>query len=200
MTWPFGNLTPLAFDLIMADNPWHFDLYSEKGNAKSAQAQYATMSLDDLKALPVGHLARGDAVLFMWATWPMLPQAMEVMAAWGFPYTSGGVWHKKTAHGHTAFGTGYRLRSASEPWLLGIVGNPKTSRSHRNVIEGLAREHSRKPEEAYAWCESYMPNARRADLFSREQRDGWSSWGLESTKFNAKKGVHDLQVREDREP
>ena len=184
MTWPFGNLQPLSFDLIMADPPWHFDLYSEKGNTKSAQAQYGTMSLDDIKALPVGHLARGDAALFLWATWPMLPQAMAVLTAWGFQYVSGGVWHKKTVHGHTAFGTGYRLRSASEPWLLGIVGNPKTSRAHRNVIEGLAREHSRKPEEAYAWCESYMPHARRADLFSRETRPGWEAWGNESGKFD----------------
>lgn len=184
MTWPFGNLATLAYDLIMADCPWDFQLYSEKGSSKSAQAQYDCMGIGALKALPVGHLARGDAALFMWATWPMLPQAIEVMSAWGFPYTSGGVWHKKTTHGHTAFGTGYRLRSASEPWLLGIVGNPKTSRSHRNVIEGLAREHSRKPEEAYAWCESYMPNARRADLFSRTTRLGWEAWGNEVGKFD----------------
>lgn len=184
MMWPFGNLQPLAYDLIMADSPWDFALYSDKGNAKSASAQYRTMSLGDLKSLPVGHLARGDAVLFMWATWPMLPQAMEVMAVWGFRYTSGGVWHKKTKHGLTSFGTGYRLRSASEPWLLGITGNPTTSRSHRNVIEGLAREHSRKPDEAYAWCESYMPKARRADLFSRQSRAGWESWGVEAGKFD----------------
>lgn len=182
--WPFNPLSPLVYSMIVVDPPWNFSLWSKKGEKKSAQAQYQTMSLDDLKALPVGHLARGDAALFLWATWPMLPQALEVMTAWEFQYVSGGVWHKKTKHGLTAFGTGYRLRSASEPWLLGTVGNPKTSRSHRNVIEGLAREHSRKPDEAYQWCESYMPHARRADLFSRQARPGWDSWGAEAGKFD----------------
>ena len=185
MTWPFGDLLPLSYDMIMVDSPWTFQLYSVKGEKKSAQAQYGTMGMGDIKRLPVDQLASGDAVLFMWATWPMLPQAIEVMAAWRFRFVSGGVWHKRTKNGKTAFGTGYRVRSASEPWLLGTIGNPKTSRRHRNVIEGLAREHSRKPNEAYAWAESYMPHARRADLFARESRPGWSSWGRESTKFDA---------------
>lgn len=184
MTWPFGDLQAMGYDVVLADPPWSFQLYSAKGEKKSAQAQYQTMSLADIKALPVDHLARGDAVLFLWATWPMLPQAMEVMDAWRFRYVSGGVWHKRTKHGLTAFGTGYRLRSASEPWLLGTVGNPKTSRRHRNVIEGLARQHSRKPDEAYAWLESYMPHARRADLFSRQSRPGWDAWGDEAARFD----------------
>ncbi len=184
MIWPFGILEPLSYSMIMVDVPWTFQLYSAKGEKKSAQAQYKTMSLADIKAMPVGHLAAGDAVLFMWATWPMLPAAMEVMDAWQFKYVSGGVWHKRTKNGLTAFGTGYRVRSASEPWLLGTVGNPKTSRSHRNVIEGLAREHSRKPNEAYAWAETYVPHARRVDIFSRQSRPGWDSWGDETTRFD----------------
>lgn len=191
--WPFGDLQMFGYDLIQADPPWHFSLYSDKGDKKSAQAQYGTMSLDAIKDLPVDQLAGDDAALFLWATWPMLPQAFEVMAAWRFRYVSGGVWHKKTKHGRTAFGTGYRLRSASEPWLLGVIGNPQTSRSHRNVIEGLAREHSRKPDEAYAWCESYMPHARRVDLFARETRPGWTSWGNENSKFNLTTTDEDAQ-------
>jgi N6-adenosine-specific RNA methylase IME4 len=184
MIWPFGDLRSFSYDLLMIDCPWHFQLYSERGERKSAQAQYKCMSLDAIKALPVGDLAAPDSALFMWATWPLLGAAMETMQAWGFRYVSGGVWHKRTKHGKSAFGTGYRLRSACEPWLLGTIGNPKTSRSHRNVIEGLAREHSRKPDEAYTWCESYMPNARRADVFSREHRAGWESCGNEANKFD----------------
>jgi len=184
VTWPFDPLPAMSFDLVMIDIPWTFKLYSAKGEQKSAQAQYPTMTLAEIKALPVAHLARGDAVLFMWATWPLLPQAMATLETWGFKYASGGVWHKRTPKGKTAFGTGYRLRSASEPWLLGTVGKPKTSRSHRNLFEGLARQHSRKPNEAYAWCESYMPHARRADVFSRETRPGWESCGNEAGKFD----------------
>ncbi len=184
MIWPFGDLRPLSYDLICADPPWSFKTYSEKGHGKSAQRHYDCMSLDDIKELPVGELAAKDCCLFLWATWPMLPQAMGVMKAWGFAYKTGGVWHKKTKHGKTAFGTGYRVRSASEPWLLGFVGNPATSRSERNVIEGEAREHSRKPEDAYAWMERYMPDARRLELFSRQTRPGWNAFGNEEGKFD----------------
>ena len=184
MTWPFGDLQPLSYDLIMADCPWSFELYSEKGQAKSAQAKYACMSVEDIAALPVGHLAKKDAVLFMWATFPMLTDALLVMRSWGFRYCTGGAWQKRTVNGKPAFGTGYRLRSSVEPWLIGVVGRPITSRSHRNMIDGLARQHSRKPDEAYRWCESYMPHARRADLFAREKREGWEAWGNEVGKFN----------------
>lgn len=178
------DLQPLSYDFIMADPPWRFDNWSHAGEHKNASAKYECMPTTDICALPVGQLARGDCVLFLWATWPMLEDALRVMKAWTFTYVSGGVWHKRTRKGLTHFGTGYRLRSASEPWLLGTMGNPTTSRRHRNLIEGIAREHSRKPDEAYAWAESYMPHARRADLFSRQQRDGWDAWGNEATKFN----------------
>jgi N6-adenosine-specific RNA methylase IME4 len=166
--------------MIVADPPWSFRTYSAKGQKKSADAHYRCMSLDGIKALPVNQLAAADAVLLLWATAPMLREGLEVMASWGFRYVSMGVWHKRTAHGCTAFGTGYRLRSACEPWLLGVVGNPKTSRSHRNLFEGLIREHSRKPDSAYQWAESYVPGARRADLFSRQTRPGWEAWGNEA--------------------
>jgi N6-adenosine-specific RNA methylase IME4 len=185
MTWPFGNLQMFGYDMIVADPPWSFELYSEKGEKKSAQAQYDCMSLDDIKRLPVSHLAAPDCCLFMWATWPMLPQCLEVLKAWGFRYVTGGHWHKLTASGKQAFGTGYRVRCASEPWFIGLTGNPTTSRSLRNAIEGVVREHSRKPEEAYTWAEQYIPNARRVELFSRQERPGWEVWGNESQKFNA---------------
>ena len=172
-----------GYDLVFADCPWAFELYSERGQKKSAQAQYDCMSLEDIKALPVDQLAGKDCLLFLWATWPMLPQAFEVMEAWKFKYVSGGHWAKKTTKGKLAFGTGYRLRSASEPWLIGTIGNPTTSKSARNAIEGAVREHSRKPEEAYKWCESYMPNARRVELFSRMPRPGWESWGDQQNHF-----------------
>jgi len=183
-SWPFAPLEPASADLVMADPGWSFKTYSDKGLAKSAQAQYQCMTLADIKALPVRALAAKDAILFLWATAPMLPQAFEVMAAWGFKYSSMGVWHKRTRHGRTQFGTGFRMRSACEPFLIGTVGSPKTSRSHRNLIEGLCREHSRKPSEAYSWAETYMKDARRVELFSRETRPGWAVWGNEVDKFS----------------
>lgn len=185
MTWPFGNLQYGAYDLIMADPPWSFKTFSAKGLKKSPQSHYACMSLDDIKALPVGALAKPDALLMLWATNPMLESAFDVMRCWGFTPKTAGHWVKKTKHGKLGFGTGYIVRAAGEPFLIGAVGKPKTTRSCRSVIEGPAREHSRKPEEAYDWAERLMPGARRADLFSRQSRPGWESWGNEKTKFDA---------------
>lgn len=185
MTWPFGALPPFGFDMLMVDPPWSFALRSDKGEAKSPQAQYACMPLSAIKALPVAQLARGDAILWLWATNPMLPQALEVMAAWGFVFSTSGTWVKTTPGGKLAFGTGYVLRSASEPFLIGRLGQPRTGRSVRSVIMAPAREHSRKPDEAYAAAEALLPGAlRRADLFSRETRAGWTSWGREAGKFD----------------
>jgi N6-adenosine-specific RNA methylase IME4 len=183
--WAFAPLPPLSFDLIFADPPWSFKLYSAKGERKSAQAQYHCMDLDTIKALPVATLASPNAVLLLWATAPMLQEGLDTMRAWGFTYKSMGVWHKRTINGCTAFGTGYRLRSACEPFLLGVIGKPQTSRSHRNLIEGLARTHSRKPDAAYEWGETYMPGARRADLFARQVRPGWHAWGDQKDLYNA---------------
>ena len=184
-SWPFGALRPLSYGVIMADPPWSFALYSEAGAAKSAQAQYGCMATADIAALPVGHLARGDCWLWLWATYPMLPQAFEVMSAWGFSYVTGGPWVKRGESGKLAFGTGYVLHTCSELFLLGRFGNPATcSRSIRNVIEAPRREHSRKPDEAYAMAETLFGEVARLDLFSRESRPGWDAFGLEAGKFD----------------
>lgn len=181
--WPWGDLQPHSYDFIMSDFAWEFALRSDKGEAKSAQAQYKVMSLAEIKDLPVLDLCAKNAVHWMWATNPMLPQAIEVMRAQGFEYKTAGTWLKTTVHGKIAFGTGYILRSSSEPFLIGTRGNPKTTKSVRSGFMGLAREHSRKPEEAYSAAERLMPRARRLELFSRTNRPGWDHFGDETGKF-----------------
>lgn len=183
-TWPFGELRPFSYDLLMVDPPWRFDTWSDKGKKhKSPEAHYRTLSLEEICAFPVGHLAGGDAILWLWATHPMLPQQLEVIKAWGFRFVTSGVWVKRTKTGKLAFGTGYRLRSASEPFLIATNGDPKTARTVRTVIEGPVRRHSEKPIEAFAAAEQLMPNARRIELFSRTNRPGWTAWGDEAGKF-----------------
>ena len=169
--------------MIMVDPPWRFANYSSKGEEKNATAHYTCLTMPELKAIPVGDLAGGDCAIWMWATNPMLPQAIELMAAWGFQFKTAGHWTKRTRTGKLAFGTGYILRSAGEPFLIGTVGRPRFSRSVRSVIDAEIREHSRKPEEAYAAAEELVPDVRRADLFSRQSRPGWDSWGDEVGKF-----------------
>ncbi|MBB4267712.1 MT-A70 family methyltransferase [Roseospira visakhapatnamensis] len=190
-TWPFDPLRPLTYRCIVADPPWRFALYSERtGAARSPQAHYTCMDLNAIKALPVGQLAAGDCLLCLWATAPMLPQALEVMAAWGFTFKTMGVWAKQSKRGDKqAFGTGYILRSAAEPYLIGTVGRVRVlSHSVRNCIQAPIREHSRKPAEIYRDLEA-LTDGTRADLFSRESRPGWDSWGQQAGLFDAIGGV-----------
>ncbi|WP_226562173.1 MT-A70 family methyltransferase [Salipiger thiooxidans] len=188
MTHTFQSIeqVPLfRYGMIMADPPWHYELRSPAGEAKAPQAKYECAPLDWIKELPVGHLAAPDCVLWLWATNPMLPQALEVMAAWGFTFKTAGHWSKKTRHGKQAFGTGYLLRCAGEPFLIGTIGSPRVSKAVRSVIEGPIREHSRKPDEAFAAAEMLVPNVRRIELFSRQERAGWDVMGNEVGRFAA---------------
>jgi N6-adenosine-specific RNA methylase IME4 len=201
----FLSLRPAGgFSLIMADPPWSYEMRSEKGYAKAPEAQYATMPLAEIAAMPVELLAAEDCLLWLWAVNPQLPHAIEVLAAWGFTFKTAGTWLKRSTRGKVSFGTGYILRSANEPFLIGTRGKPKTTRSTRSAvishderirgmegdwplgtitIEAAAREHSRKPDEAFRAAEELMPEVRRLELFSREKRRGWASWGNEVEKF-----------------
>lgn len=183
----FLSLRPAGgFDLIMADPPWRFQTRSAKGvTVKGAGGQYQTMTLAEIQGLPVADLAARDCVVWLWATNPMLPEAISVLQAWGFAYKTAGHWSKKTVNGKQAFGTGYILRCAGEPFLIGTKGSPKCARNVRSVIEGPVREHSRKPEEAFAAAEALIPEARRIELFSRTDRPGWTTWGNEAGKFGS---------------
>lgn len=174
---------PEGYSLIMADPAWHFKTRSKKGDAKSPQAKYRTMTLDEIKAMPVADLAAKDCHLWLWCTNPHIPEALEVMAAWGFTFSTAGHWPKITKNGKLAFGTGYVFRGAGEPYLIGKRGKPKNTRGTRSVIFGQVREHSRKPDEVYAEAERWMPNATRMDLFSRQRREGWHCWGDQADLF-----------------
>lgn len=170
-----------GYDLIMADPPWAFATRSPRGvTHKGAGGQYRCQSLDWIKELPVASLAARDCLLWLWATNPMLPQAFEVMRSWGFDFRTAGHWSKRNPEsGKLAFGTGYILRCAGEPFLIGVRGTPRCSRSVRSVVEGPRRAHSQKPEEAYLAAESLLPDAARIELFSRMERPGWICWGDE---------------------
>jgi len=199
----FVKLRPAGgFQLIMADPAWQFSTWSDKGLGKSADAHYGCTPLEWICGLPVRELAGPNCLLWLWATNPMLPQAIEVMSAWGFTFKTAGTWVKRTRHGKVGFGTGYILRSANEPFLIGTIGKPRTTRSTRSAlvtgpddgvgddwpsniftIEGELRAHSQKPEAGYAACEALMPDAKRLELFSRTNRAGWSVWGNEVGKL-----------------
>ncbi len=185
--WPFKGLQPGKYNLVMADPPWQFELYSGEGEEKSAQAKYECMKLEDIVSLPVADLAAPDCLLWLWATAPMLDQQIDVLKRWGFEFTTSGVWVKTTKRGKLAFGTGYVLRNSHELFLIGTRGDPKTSKSVRSVVMGERREHSRKPETAFQAAEKLIASATRCELFSRTNRPGWDVWGNETGKFNQMK-------------
>lgn len=182
MMRPFGG-----YGLIVVDPPWQWDAWSSKGLGKSPQAHYDCTPLDWIKALPVRDaLAGRDCLLWLWATNPMLPQAIEVMAAWGFTYCTAGHWSKRTKNGKQAFGGGYVLRCAGEPFLIGKVGAPKVqSKSVRSVIEARIGAHSEKPDAAFEAARALIPEAPAIEVFSRKSRTGWDTWGNETGKLDA---------------
>lgn len=182
--WPFGDLTPLCYGVILCDPPGLFRNYSVKGEAKNPLAHYACMDLDAIKALPVSHLAAPDCALVMWATAPMLPAAIDTLKAWGFAFKSAGAWAKQSSTGKKwSFGTGYCYRSAAEFWLLGTIGNPaQRVRNVRNLIVAPIREHSRKPDQMHTDIEALWPGPY-VELFGRAPRAGWDIWGNQTNKF-----------------
>lgn len=227
VTQEFFDLRPAGgFGLIMADPPWSYENFSAAGEGKNAKAHYGCMGLDALGALPVSLLAADNCMLWLWATNPMLPQALQVMALWGFQFKTAGTWVKRTVHGKLGFGTGYILRSANEPFLIGTRGSPRAARTVRSVVtsteavsvsaaaatadwpataitvDAIAREHSRKPDAAFAAAEALMPHAARIELFSRESRPGWTCWGNEVTKFDDPNAIEAVRgiLRIDEEP
>lgn len=185
----FSDIPLFRYGLIMTDPPWQFENWSAKGEYKNASEKYGCMDIDDIKSMNVGHLAGKDCVLWLWATNPLLRQAFEVIDAWGFKYVTAGHWIKRTKHEKLAFGTGYALRSAGEPFLIASNGTPETAKNVRSVIEGVGgclqaqvREHSRKPDEAFSEAMK-LAKGPYLELFSRQERDGWDAFGNQVDKF-----------------
>lgn len=182
--WPFGTLRMFGYGLILADPPWLFELHSVRGQAKSPQAHYDCMPTDQIAAMPVGQLAGRDAICLMWATAPMLPDALVVMRSWGFAFKTSAAWAKRSSRDRSwAFGTGFILRSAAEFLLVGTAGEPEIrSRSVRNLLVAPVRGSSRKPDAVYDMAEA-LSAGPYVELFARQRRRGWDSWGNEADKY-----------------
>lgn len=174
------------YNIIYADPPWSFKTWSEKGEGKSASQHYDIMTLEDICNLPVADIAEKDCCLFLWCINSMLPQALQVIEAWGFTYkTVAFNWIKTTKSGSPCFGMGFWTRQSSEMCLLATKGKP-SPQAHdvRQTLLSPRREHSRKPDEVRDMIERLAPGLHRVELFAREVVDGWDAWGNEVNKFN----------------
>ncbi|TVQ34630.1 MAG: DNA methyltransferase [Geminicoccaceae bacterium] len=182
------------YRVIYADPPWSFATYSARGKGRTADAHYDTLDLEGIKALPVADWAAPDCVLFLWATDPLLPAALDVVHAWGFTYkTVGFYWAKlnKRTEGALGFGErdfftgmGFWTRANPEPCLLATRGKPKrVSAGVKKLVVSPRREHSRKPDVVAERIEALVAGPY-LELFARAARPGWDVWGNQTALFD----------------
>jgi N6-adenosine-specific RNA methylase IME4 len=182
-------------NVIYADPPWRFEPWSRiSGMDRAADNHYESMSLEEIKALRVP--AAPDCVLFLWATQPMLPQALEVMAAWGFTYVSHWVWEKD------GIGLGCWSRNVHELLLIGTRGDvpaPLPGEQLESIIQAPRGEHSAKPEVFARIIEQMFPSVPKLEMFARSHRPGWDVWGAEvmaeAAEWPPVKGLTDGQFQ-----
>lgn len=165
-----GAGAPLTlYDVIYADPPWCYENRCPSGNVHE---QYDTMDDDDICGLCPPAAKR--AVLYLWATAPRLPTALDVMLAWGFAYKSCAIWDKKRT------GIGYWFLGQHEILMVGTRGNvspPVPTLRISSVIRCGRGRHSAKPEYVRDMIEKWFPNAKRLEMFSRLKRPGWDVFG-----------------------
>lgn len=178
------------FKTILADPPWQFQNRTGKVAPEHKRLnRYGTMSLDDIKALPVVDAAEETSHLYLWVPNALLPEGLEVMQAWGFHYKSNIVWQKiRKDGGPDGRGVGFYFRNVTELILFGVRGkNARTlqpGRSQVNLISTRKREHSRKPDEQYDLIQACSPGPY-LELFARGERPGWAIWGNQANESYA---------------
>ncbi len=205
----FKQFKGQKFNLIYCDPAWQFGNKKTGGSMTSGAAhQYkSTMSVDELKAMPIDDIAADDCILVMWYVGSMPQEALDVVQAWGFTLKNmnGFVWNKLTVNNNPFFGMGFWTRAGSESAIIAVKGKPKVaSRSVRavgfyepesldeilkhTIFSGTFKigQHSEKPNEFREACVDLAGDVPRVELFSRKRVKGWAVWGNEVGKLNKK--------------
>ena len=185
------NNPPQRYDVIYADPPWAFTNAKTGGSMKSgAAAQYPTMTLDEMKALPVNELASDNALLVMWWVGSQPKEAIALLEAWGFELRNmnGFVWNKLTQLNKPFFGMGFYTRAGSESCIIATKGKFKpVCKSVRAVnhaeaqvqFEARVGRHSEKPKQVRDLIEELAGDVPRVELFARKTASGWDAFGNE---------------------
>lgn len=179
------------YKIIYADPPWSYG-DKMKGHSFSLDHEYETQDIEWIKSLKVGELADKDCVLFLWAVSPLLPEAFEVIKAWGFKFkTIAFIWSKKYKNGDPVSNLGRWTMGNIEMCLLATKGKPqRVCKNVKQLIEDLRVEHSRKPDSVRERIVELMGDLPRIELFAREDNqptltgkgifDGWDVFGNEA--------------------
>lgn len=167
------------YNIIYADPPWKYGTDVSK--------HYPTVPIEDIYKFPIDKFADKDCALFLWVTYPILPEALETVKKWGFRYvTTAFTWIKTNKNnGQPFFGLGNWTRANAEICVLGFRGKlPRKSNKVAQVVLSPLREHSRKPDEIRDKIVELLGDLPRIELFSRQSVNGWDCWGNETNKFN----------------
>jgi N6-adenosine-specific RNA methylase IME4 len=175
------------FGTILADPPWQFLNRTGKVAPEHRRlCRYPTLSLDEIKSIPVSEVAKAQSHLYLWVPNALLSEGLEVMKAWSFTYKTNLVWYKiRKDGGPDGRGVGFYFRNVTELVLFGTKGKLRTEapgRSQVNIISSRKREHSRKPDELYSVIEQCSLGPY-LELFARGGRKNWTQWGNEAEDY-----------------
>jgi N6-adenosine-specific RNA methylase IME4 len=183
---PFGDVSG-QFGTLLIDPPWRFANRTGKMAPEHKRLhRYATLSVDELGALPVGDLALPQSHLYLWCPNALLAEGLHLVRAWGFTYKTNLVWYKtRKDGGPDGRGVGFYFRNVTELLLFGVRGKLRTrppGRRQVNILVTRKQEHSWKPDEQYGLIESCSPGPY-LELFARRQRPGWACWGDQADSY-----------------
>lgn len=180
------------FQIIYVDPPWS---YNDKKCEGAAEKQYNCISLSDLCSLPVKEIAAKDCVLFMWATYPKIEDALSLIRAWGFEYKSITFqWIKQNRSGKGFFfGLGRWTRGNTECCLIAVKGKPKRiSNKVSQLVFSPLQRHSQKPTIVREKIVELIGNLPRIELFARVKAEGWDSIGNEIDGKDIKQSLEEI--------
>lgn len=187
----FKNYTSnKKYKTIYADPPWQFQNRTGKVAPENKKLnRYETMTLEEIKALPVSEICEDEAHLYLWVPNALLIEGLEVLKAWGFTYKTNLIWEKVRKDGQPdGRGVGFYFRNVTEILLFGVKTKRKSDtyrtldpgRSQVNLIRTMKREHSRKPDEFVDLIER-CSEGPYIELFARGNREKWDMWGNQAT-------------------
>lgn len=176
------------FSTVLADPPWQFENRTGKMAPEHKRlSRYATLSLEEIKSIPVENGLTETAHLYMWVPNALLPEGIEVLRSWGFDYKTNIVWYKiRLDGGPDGRGVGFYFRNVTEILLFGTKGKKARTldpgRTQTNIITSRKREHSRKPDEQYKIIES-CSRGPFLEMFARGNRPNWTCWGNQADEY-----------------
>ena len=185
---------PNHYSTVLIDPPWRFANRTGKMAPEHRRlSRYSTMTVEEMKELPVPKLVAPQSHLYLWCPNALLAEGLDLMQGWGFTYKTNLVWYKiRKDGGPDGRGVGFYFRNVTELILFGVRGSMRTlppGRRQTNIIATRKREHSKKPAEQYQLIQDCSPGPY-LELFARERAPGWDSWGDEVDSYEENRPRH----------